>query len=87
MVRGLIGETRYSSVFDVLSVKGADCDTDRYVVVANVRHRLSVSKQAAKRCGTQTTVYQVKNSNRFATSETLDDDDDDDDNDVDIRRA
>ena len=29
------------------SFSGADCDTDHYLVVAKVRERLAVSKQAA----------------------------------------
>jgi hypothetical protein len=34
-----------SSVFDVRSLKGAECDTDHYLVVAKVREKLAVSKQ------------------------------------------
>ena len=34
-----------SSVFDVLSFRGAECDTVHYLVVAKVRERLAVSKQ------------------------------------------
>jgi len=37
------------SVLDVRSFKGADCNTDHYLVVAEVRERLAVSKQAAQR--------------------------------------
>jgi len=37
------------SVLDVRSFKGADCDTDHYLVVAEVRERLAGSKQAAQR--------------------------------------
>ena len=29
------------------SFRGADCDTDHYLVIANVRERLAVGKQAA----------------------------------------
>ena len=39
----------HSSMLDVRSFREADCDTDQYLVVANVRERLSVSKQAAQK--------------------------------------
>jgi len=35
-----------SSVLDVLSFRGAECDTDHYLVIAKVRGRLPVGKQA-----------------------------------------
>jgi hypothetical protein len=65
--------------------RGADCNTDHYLVVTQVKHRLSVSKQAASRFDMdrfnlrkQNNVhvkeqYQVKISNRFAALENLDD--------------
>ena len=37
------------SVLDVRSFRGADCDTYHYLVVANVKERLAVNKQAAQR--------------------------------------
>jgi endonuclease/exonuclease/phosphatase family metal-dependent hydrolase len=42
----LIDRRRHSSILDVRSFRGADCDTDHYLVVAKVRERLAViSKQ------------------------------------------
>jgi len=37
----------HSSVLDVRSFRGADCDTDHYLVIAKIRERLAVGKQAA----------------------------------------
>ena len=34
---------------DVRSFRGAECDTDHYLVIPNVRKRLAVGKQAAQR--------------------------------------
>jgi len=45
----LVDRRWHSSVLDVRSFRGADCDTDHYLVVAKVRERLAVSKQAAQR--------------------------------------
>ena len=44
----LIDRIRHSSILDAQSFKGAYCDTDHYLVVAKVRERLAVSKQAAQ---------------------------------------
>jgi hypothetical protein len=41
--------SRHSSVLDVRSFRGVDCDTDRYLVVAEVRERLAVSKWAIQK--------------------------------------
>jgi hypothetical protein len=40
----LINKRTHSSIAEVRSIRGADCDTGYCLVVANVRHRLSVSK-------------------------------------------
>src|SRR5215472_13492596 len=45
----LIDRRWQSSVLDVRSFRGADCDTDHYLVMAKVRERLAVGKQAAQR--------------------------------------
>ena len=39
----------HSSILDVRSFSGADSDADNYVVLANVRERLAVSKQVAQK--------------------------------------
>jgi hypothetical protein len=49
----LIDRRRHSSALDVRSFRGADCDTDRNLVVANLRERLAVSKRAARKVDTE----------------------------------
>jgi len=45
-----IDRRRHSSIIDVRSFRGADCDTNHYQVVAKVRERLAVvRKQAAQK--------------------------------------
>ena len=44
----LIGRRWHSSILDVRSFRGAECDTDHYLVIAKVRERLAVGKQAAR---------------------------------------
>jgi hypothetical protein len=39
-----IDKRRHLSILDVRSFRGADCDTDQYLVVTKVRERLVVSK-------------------------------------------
>jgi hypothetical protein len=41
----LIDRRWHSSIVDVRSFRGADCDTDHYLVVTKVRERLSARKQ------------------------------------------
>jgi hypothetical protein len=45
----LVDRRRHSSVPDVRSFRAADCDTYHHLVVAKVRERLTVSKQATHR--------------------------------------
>jgi hypothetical protein len=45
----LIDRRRYSSILDVRSFRGAECDTDDSLVVAKVREELAISKQAAQK--------------------------------------
>jgi hypothetical protein len=39
-------DKRHSNALDIRSLRGADCDTDHYLVVAKLRGRISVSKRA-----------------------------------------
>ena len=41
----LIDKRRQSSIIDIRSFRGADCDTDHYLVIAKSRERLSVAKR------------------------------------------
>ena len=79
----LIDRRWHSSILDVRNFRGTDCDTDHYLVVANVRERLAVSKQAAQqfhvgrfnvRQLSELEVkkqYQFEITNRFAALENL----------------
>ena len=40
----LVDKRRQSSIIDVRSLRGVDCDTDHYLVVAIIRERLSLKK-------------------------------------------
>jgi len=44
----LIDKRWNSSILDVRSSRGADCDTDHYLMVAKLSERLAVNKQAAQ---------------------------------------
>jgi hypothetical protein len=46
----LIDRQRHSSVLDVRSFRAADCGTDHYLVVANIRERIAVNKQGSHKC-------------------------------------
>jgi hypothetical protein len=81
----LLGSRRHSSILDVRSFRAADCDADVYVVVANVRERLAVSKQTTHRVHMERfrlkklnevdgkEQYRVEISNRFAALENRSD--------------
>jgi hypothetical protein len=45
----LIDRQGHLSVLDVQSFRAADCDTDHYLMVANVREILAVNKQSSHR--------------------------------------
>ncbi len=84
----LIDRRWHSRILDVRSFKGADCDTDHYLVVTKVRERLAVSKQAAQKFdGKRFNLrklnklevrkqYQIEITNKFAALENLHDNED-----------
>jgi hypothetical protein len=81
----LIERRWHSSIPNVRSCRGTDCDTDHYLVAAKVREKLAVSKQAAQNSYVERLNlrklnalevlknYQIKISNRFAALENLSD--------------
>jgi len=81
----LVDRSWHSSVPDVRSFTGDDCDTDNYLVIAKVRESLAVGKEATQRFHRQRfnlklnepevrEQYQVEITNRFAALENSDDD-------------
>ena len=82
----LICRKWHSSVLDVRIFRGADCDTDNFLVIAKIRERLVVGKQAAQRFDRQRfnlrklnepevrEQYQIEVTNRFVALENLNDD-------------
>jgi hypothetical protein len=81
----LIDRRRHSSIPDVRSFRGADCDSDHYLVVAKIRERLAVSKRPVNKMdmdrfnlkklneGEVKEQYQVTIKNRFSALENLED--------------
>jgi len=84
----LIDGRWHSSIFDVQSFRGADCDTDHHLVVPKVKERLAVSKQSAQNLDGERfnlrklneleirKQYQIEISNSFANLENLSDGED-----------
>jgi hypothetical protein len=80
----LIDKIRHSNILDVCSFRGADCNTDHCLVVAKLRERISVSKQARQNFDLARfdlkklndvevkEKYQAEISSRFAALESLD---------------
>ena len=84
----LIDRRWHSSILDVQSCRGTHCDIDHYLVVAKVRERLAVSKQAAQEFGGERfnhrklnelevrKQYQIQISKFFSALENFSDDKD-----------
>jgi len=84
----LIDRRWHSSILDVQFVRGAVCDTDHCLVVAKVREKLSVSKEAAQKFDGETfnlgklnelqvrKEYQIEITNRFVALENSNDNED-----------
>ena len=79
----LVDKRRQSSIIDIRSLRGADCDTDHYLVVTTIRERLSLKMRinqhvVADRSNLNKLVdretrkeYQIDVANRFSALEGL----------------
>ena len=84
----MIDRRWHSNILDVRSFSGADCDTNRYLVVVKVRGKLVLSKQATKKFDGDgfnlrnlnelevRKQYQIEIKNRFTALEKLSDGED-----------
>jgi hypothetical protein len=84
----LIDRRWHSSIIDVRSFRGDDCDTDHCMVVAKVRERLAVRKQAQQKSdGGRFNLrklnelevrkqYQIEITNRFPALDNVSEDED-----------
>jgi hypothetical protein len=80
----LIDKRRHSNILDVRSFRGADCETDHYLIVAKLWERISVSKRVRQNFDLERfdlkklddvevkKKYQLEISKRFAPLESLD---------------
>jgi hypothetical protein len=80
----LVDRRRHSNILDIRSYRAADCDTDHYLVVENVREKLAMNKQRSHRFHMERfnlkkldevqgkEQYRVEISYRFAALEYLD---------------
>jgi hypothetical protein len=80
----LIDKRRHSNISPVRSFRGVDCDTDRYLIVAELREKIPASKRVRQKFDTEKLdlrklyevevqeKYQVEISNRFAALKNLD---------------
>ena len=71
-------DIRHSTILDMRSFRGAECDTVHYLVVPKVRERLTVSKRAAQESHVERfnfwklnelevrREYRIETTNRFA---------------------
>ncbi|KAJ4438077.1 hypothetical protein ANN_14016 [Periplaneta americana] len=75
----LIDKRRHTSIVDIRTFRGADCNSDHYLVIGELRERLSVAKQVEQQVNVSKLNilklkdektkqhYQVEISNRFVT--------------------